>query len=110
MKQYVIDELRPEDAQQLKNYFSELHGPAIFDNIYWIPLDPELYSELQKMHTECHPFYFAVELKPDALCCELLVRTNNRIRCDCIAPATQEQRNWLIDLIDGIFDRLKITS
>ncbi len=110
MKQYVIDELRSNDALKLKNYLNEFHGPAIFDSIYWIPLDPDLYSETQKAHAECHPFYFAVELKPEALCCELLVRTNNRIRCDCIANASKEQRNWLIDVIDGIADRLEIAS
>jgi len=44
------------------------------------------------------------------LACELLVRTKNRMRCDCIQYATANQRNWLIELIDNMFSRLEIAS
>lgn len=110
MKQYVIDELRPEDALKLKHYLDECHGPAIMGSLYWLPIDPALYNGTQSSHESCRPFYFALELKPDALCCELLVRTNNRVRCDCIGYATEEQRNWLVRIIDSIFERLEIIN
>jgi hypothetical protein len=44
------------------------------------------------------------------LACELLVRTQNRVRCDCIGYATEEQFSWLIALIDDIFNRLQIIT
>ena len=40
---------------------------------------------------------------------ELLVRTQNRIRCECIAYATDEQRNWLIRLVDDMLAQLGIS-
>lgn len=108
MKQYVIDEIRPGDFKALKSYLDEYYGPAQLNGIYRVPLDPELYSPCQQSHTDCQPFYFALELKSDALCCEFLVRTDSRIRCDCIANATAAQRNWLIDVVDAIFERTAI--
>ncbi len=110
MKQYVIDEIRPGDFKVLKEYLDAHYGPARLGGVYRIPLEPALYSQAQKSHADCHPFYFALELKLDALCCELLVRTDNRIRCECIANAGIEQRNWLIDSVDAIFERLSIIS
>jgi hypothetical protein len=32
------------------------------------------------------------------------------MRCDCIRYATEAQRNWLIALIDGIFNQLEIMT
>ena len=110
MKQYVVDEIRPGDFNVLKSYLDENYGPALLNGIYRVPLDPALYSECQTAHTACAPFYFALELKSDALCCEFLVRTDNRIRCECIAIADPKQRNWLIELVDSIFDRLSIVA
>ncbi len=110
MKQYVVDEIRSGDFNVLKSYLDEYYGPAHLNGIYRVPLDPALYSECQQAHADCAPFYFALELKPDALCCEFLVRSENRIRCDCIANALPDQRNWLIELIDSVFERLSIAA
>lgn len=110
MKQYVIDEIRPGDLKVLKSYLDEHYGPARMNGVYCMPLDPAFYSPCQASHTDCQPFYFALELTQDALCCEFLVRTDNRIRCDCIASADVAQRNWLIDMVDAIFERLSIIT
>jgi hypothetical protein len=108
MKQYVIDQLRPEDLESIKSYLDERFGAKAIAGIYWIPLDSPDLTEIQADHTACQPFYFAVELLPTRLSCELLVRSRNIIRCNCIQYATQKQRNRLIDLIDGMFEHLEI--
>jgi hypothetical protein len=41
--------------------------------------------------------------------CEFLVRSPKRIRCDCIAYATEAQRNWLIDVVDAMLEAVGIT-
>ena len=110
MKQYVIDELRPEDHRVLKEYLNKEFGQDTMDGIYWITVDSGLLTPIQAQHENCRPHYLALELEPGRLACELLVRTKSRMRCDCIRYATESQRNWLIDLIDNIFDRLKIAS
>ncbi len=110
MKQYVIDELRPEDHKALKKYLDEEFGPAAMDGIYWIPVDTDLLTDVQLQHKECRPHYLALDLDPGRIAGELLVRTKNRMRCDCIQYATEQQRNWLIELIDNMFKRLGIAS
>ena len=108
MKQYVIDELRPEDYKTLKKYLDAQYGPAAMDGIYWVPVEPDLLTDVQHQHKECRPHYFALDLDQHRLACELLVRTKNRVRCNCIRYATENQRNWLIGLTDDIFHHLEI--
>ena len=109
MKQYVIDELRPQDQQKIRNYLDDHFGPAEMGTIYWIPVDASLYDPNQAAHKECHPLVFAVELEEASLVAELLVRTKNKIRCDCIQYATDDQFLWLVRLLDAIFERLGLT-
>jgi hypothetical protein len=110
MKQYVIDELRPVDYEMLKTYLADHYGPAAMDSVFWIPIEANLLSDTQSLHRKCRPHYFAVDLDENRLACELLVRTQSRMRCDCISYATEGQRNWLIALVDDIFDRLAILT
>lgn len=109
MKQYVIDQLRPGDYGRLKDYLDAEFGDSGVEDLYWAPLDPELMGPEQADHTDCHPLCFAVELMEDRLSCELLIRTRSRIRCSCIAYATREQRDWFIDAMDAILERLDIS-
>ena len=110
MKQYVIDELRLPDYKALKTYLDEQFGPSEMEGIYWIPVANDTLTDIQSAHTECQPQYVAVDLDENRLACELLVRSKNRVRCDCIHYATENQRNWLIGLIDNIFERLQIKT
>lgn len=110
MKQYVIDELRPQDQEKIKNYLDDHFGPPEMGTIYWIPVDTSLYNSNQAAHQECHPLVFAVELDEASLIAELLVRTKNKIRCDCIQYATDDQFLWLVRLLDAIFERLGVIS
>jgi hypothetical protein len=108
MKQYVVDELRPGDVDALKTYLNEHLAFAGLDGLYWKSVDDTLLTRKQAAHTQCAPFYFALVLTPESLSCELLVRTRNRIRCDCIAYATTEQRDWVVGWVDGVFEELGI--
>lgn len=109
MKQYLVDELRPADHAKLKAYLDERYAVAEFEGLYWIPLDPALLEGEQKNHPDCRPFYFALELLPDRLACELLVRTRQHVHCQCIQYATERQRNWLIDSIEAALAHLGIS-
>ena len=108
MKQYVIDELRPKDYESVKAHLEENFSTSDVGGIYWIQLDQSILSKIQAEHTDCQPFYFAVDLKSNHITFKLLIRTKNRIRCDCMRYATEKQRNWLIRLADSIFDTLEI--
>ncbi|OQX61889.1 MAG: hypothetical protein B5M56_08030 [Desulfococcus sp. 4484_241] len=110
MKQYVIDELRPGEYERIREYLDNTVGRAEMGSIYWIPVPEEILSGKQRGHKNCKPFYFIADLEEARISCELLVRTKNSIRCDCIAYATPAQREWLINYIDNIFATLKITT
>ncbi len=108
MKQYVIDELREEDHKKIKAYLDENFNSSVINGIYWIPIDRDIITEIQVEHKDCQPFYFAINLEPNLIAFELLVRTKNKIRCNCISYATEKQRNWLIGFADSIFDQLEV--
>jgi hypothetical protein len=110
MKQYRIDELRPKDYESLKTYLDEDFGPSQMEGIYWIPVHDDLLDEVQSAHTDCQPMYFAVELKQEAISFELLIRTRNRVRCDCIHYANALQRQSIISFADTMFETLKILT
>ncbi len=108
MKQYVIDELRSEDYEKIKVYLDKnLHLSGI-PGIFWIHLDKRILNDIQADHSDCQPFYFALELEQSRMTCEFLVRSAKRIRCNCIEYADEKQRNWLIGVVDAIFEKLKI--
>jgi hypothetical protein len=108
MKQYFVDEIRPEEQKKIKTYLEKSHGAPDMGSVFWVPIPTDMLSPVQNAHVDCQPFYFAVDLGEDTLSCELLIRTKNRIRCDCIGYATEKQRNWIIDVIDAIFEKLAI--
>lgn len=108
MKQYVIDELKPQESDTIGDYLAQHAQPAGVDGLYWLPIAEDLLSPEQKAHGACQPFAFALELLRDRLVCELLVRTRSRVRCSCIAYANHNQREWLIETIDAILNKLGI--
>ncbi len=110
MKQYVIDEIRPQDYEKIKDYLDGTFGESGLGGLYWLPLDETVLAEVQKVHTACAPFFMALELGPDCLAGELLVRTRHRVRCDCIHYADERQRNWLVQTVDAIFEKLEIIT
>ena len=108
MKQYVIDEIRFQDYEKIKGYLDETFGDSGVEGLYWLPIDAAILSEVQQAHSACAPFFMALELGPDRLTGELLVRTRSRVRCDCIHYADQRQRDWLVQTVDTILEKLDI--
>lgn len=108
MKQYVIDQLRESDYDRIRNYLTNHAESAAMEGIYYVDLPDTLYTDLQKSHDQCQPYYFAVNLTRKQVGFEWLIRSRNTLRCACIGYATQEQRDYIIDYADGILDRLRI--
>ncbi len=110
MKQYVIDELRPGDYRKLKSCLQERLGRAELDDLFWLEIDKSIYNETQAAHVDCQPFFAAVRLEEQSIAVELLIRTMNRMRCECISYATAEQTAWLIAFLDNLVDELGIRA
>jgi hypothetical protein len=110
MKQYIIDDLRLGEYEKIKTYLDENVGSSKIDGIYWKQLDENILTDIQAEHKECRPFYFAIDIEPDRVSCELLVRSRSTIKCNCTSYATESQRNWIIQFADSIFEKLEIIT
>ena len=110
MKQYVIDELRPDDFAALEKYLDAKFEAGGMTGLYMKPIDPDLLTEHQASHPQCAPHYFSWILENNQLICELLVRTKARMQGDCMGYATEAQRNWIIRKADAIFDELGLIA
>ena len=109
MRQYVVDQLSGDDFKKLRKYLEKKYGKPEFDSIFWLPLAHLTLNPVQLAHDECQPFYTVIELQEEQLVGELLVRTKNKMRCDCMGYATEKQRNAIVDQIDGILNELEIS-
>jgi len=110
MRQYLIDGLKSRDYKKIDTYLKTYFEPSPIGNIYWVELDRDILTDIQKAHTSCHPHVFALELEKNFLSCELLVRIKKSIKCDCMGYATEKQREWLIKKIDAILEKLDVAA
>ena len=108
MKQIVVDQLRPGDCEKLEELLSGRYGACPVPGIFWVDLPAEALSPTQAEHRDCAPFAVALELSETSLSCELLIRARQRMRCSCVAYATDSQVLYLLRLLDEILDELAI--
>lgn len=111
MRQLVIDELSPMERDNIDSYLkrSVKRGPMI--GLYWIELPDDLLSAAQQDHNKEHgPYHLAVELTNTAVKFELLVRSQVNLHCSCIAHATADQRQFILDFIDKMVEEEMISS
>jgi hypothetical protein len=108
MKQYVIDQLRETDYEKVMGFLDLKAEKTAIDGIYWVNLPERLYSGIQREHVQCQPHYFAVSLDFSQISFELLIRSRQIIRCNCITYATREQRDYILRFADDMLDQLGI--
>jgi hypothetical protein len=108
MKQYVIDQLRETDYFQILDYLKGKAERVVLEDICWITLPEEMLTEVQKEHEKCKPFYFAVNLTRNQVDFELLIRSQQIMRCSCIRYADRKQRDYIIDFADRMLEELEI--
>ena len=72
-------------------------------------------SPEQFEHQNCRPFRFAVELgEPVVGDCfvrfELLIRSEQTMRCACIGYATRQQRDFILGYADRLVEELALRT
>jgi hypothetical protein len=108
MKQYVIDQLRESDFGQIQEFLERNTESTGMAGVYWVHLPTALYSAIQSEHSTCHPYYFAINLTWNDVAFELLIRSRQVIRCNCIAYATEQQQDYIIRFADRMLEELNI--
>jgi hypothetical protein len=114
MRSYFIEELYPEQLAMLRRALDARGLSGGLEGIYYLPLPEELLTDVQRAHAgECGPHILALEavelVDEGALKLELLVRARGKLRCECVAYATPEQRAWAIAWLDDFIRQLDIS-
>ena len=104
MKQYVIDELRPDEIAKILAYLQNHCEQGGLQNIFWIEIPEEILSKTQAGHGACGPHCAAVELHSDKVVFEFLIRGRKKIRCECVGYATPSQREFIMDFADNLLN------
>ncbi len=110
MKQYVIDQLNPEEQKRIKEHLDKYCEPAGLDGMYWLHIPEEICSELQQKHKECKPHCIGIELRRRDVRFEFLVRSRNKIRCKCISYANKKQTDFIIEFIENMLKENNIKA
>ncbi len=104
MQNFTVDKLSPEEISRLESVLQQRAKPSPLGGLFWIEIPEEILAPIQKEHTHtCGPHYFAVEIGEDFISFEFLVRNFQRVRCDCISPATPAQKVFLLERAKEIF-------
>ncbi|NDY43333.1 hypothetical protein G3N55_10835 [Dissulfurirhabdus thermomarina] len=104
MRQYLIDQLRPEEVERVRAELDRACEPAEVGGLYWLEVPEDLLGPEQFAHRECRPHCLAVEVGRDRVSFELLVRSRKKLRCACIAYATPQQRTFLLGFADRVLE------
>ncbi|MGE4265747.1 MAG: hypothetical protein AB7E46_14885 [Desulfovibrio sp.] len=112
MRCYLIEDFYPEHLQKITAALSEKGYSGSLDGIFYLPVPGELLTEVQREHAgECGPHIFVLEAVEDqgTLKLELLVRAQNKLRCECVMYATAAQREYIIAFLDDFIRQLDIS-
>ncbi len=108
MRQYVVDELRKNELERASQYLEKHCEPGGVNRLYWLRIPDGLLSELQQEHSSCGPFCVGIEITDDSVVFEMLVRSRQKLRCSCIAYASQAQRQFVLDFADRMIRETEI--
>lgn len=109
MRTYVIDELRPEETQKVVQALKDQGCKSPMKDIFWLSLPNDLLDPVQREHLPgCGPYFLSLEIERDSLHLELLVRAENKIRCNCVQFVSPDQRNFILEWLDALMTELQI--
>jgi hypothetical protein len=102
MRQYMVDELRQEELDRIRNYLDLNCEPSGLGGLYWLHIPEACLSKTQLEHKTCMPFCAAIETGGSWVKFEMLIRSRKKIRCDCVAFATSGQRQFILEFADRL--------
>lgn len=112
MRCYLIEDFYPEQLRKISAALSEKGFSGSLEGIFYLPVPQDLLTEVQREHAaECGPHIFALEVVEEqgTLKLELLVRAQNKLRCECVLYATPAQREYVIGFLDDFIRQLDIS-
>ncbi len=109
MRTYTIDQLEEGDIAAINSRLLDLELQAGLEGVYWLPVPKDMLTPLQTEHFEqCGPYCLALEVGPNAVHMELLVRGMGRISCGCLSFAAPSLRDHMIAYLEDLLRDLGI--
>ncbi|MBU1230875.1 MAG: hypothetical protein KKA55_03760 [Proteobacteria bacterium] len=111
MRNYLIEDLYPEQMELVRKRLDESGLAGSLEGIYYLPVPEDLLAEEQREHQgQCGPYIFVLEILDEtSLKLELLVRAQGKLRCSCVMYATPAQRSHIMDFLDVFLRQLDIS-
>ncbi len=111
MRQFVIDELRPEEVDRIEEFISQSCEKASLGRLYWLDMPDDLLAPMQYEHRDtCAPYSAAIELADRKVIFELLIRSRQKLRCSCIGYANEHQRQFILNFADTVISQCGIKA
>jgi hypothetical protein len=110
MKYYLIDEIPVTDMERLSGFLRDNAVASGLDRVFWVNIPADCLNETQCSHTDCHPYFFAVELGADYLKAEFFVRTLKGFNCTCKGFPDDAQARFIMGFVDEMINKLKIRT
>ena len=110
MRKLVLDEISAQDMERIRDYLNSNAVPSEIEDLYWVELTGDLLDERQSVHHACQPYRFAVELTPDAVHLEMLIRSRTTLLCDCIRYASPVQVQFILRFADRLVEACKVRT
>ncbi|MFP4168025.1 MAG: hypothetical protein ACLFSY_04150 [Desulfonatronovibrionaceae bacterium] len=111
MRCYLVDEIRPEDIRKLEDRLSEMQLEGGLPGVYKLPVPERMLSAKRREHADtCAPYYMAMEVEGESIKLEFLVRSEEKMRCQCVGYATPELQAHMMQYIDGLLFELGIKA
>ena len=108
MRQYVVDELRADEVEKIKEYLDKCCDLSDMVGLYWLKIPDDILSPTQYEHKSCRPHCAAIELGDKWVKFEMLIRSRQKIRCECVSYATIQQRTFLLSFVDKLMEQTGI--
>ncbi len=110
MRSYLIDEIIKSDLEKITDFLKENAVKSNVDQVFWLKIPHDLLNETQFQHSDCQPYAIAVELGPNWMRLEFLVRSLSNMRCTCPDYCTKQQRNYVINFAHKMIQKLGIKT
>jgi hypothetical protein len=110
MRHYLVDEISPTDMDKIKGFLRENAIESGIEGLFWVGIPEDHLNDRQSLHMECRPHKFALETGNDWIKAELFIRSSDNIKCECSGYCTAGQKNFILDYVENIIDKLTIKT
>ncbi len=110
MRAYLIDEISASNVERIDVFLKKNAITSNLEGLFWMKIPDDLLSPAQFQHRSCRPHVYSLELGPDWLKIELLIRSHKTMQCTCPAYCTAQQRNFVINAVHGMLETLNIRT